>query len=101
MKKFLLILLIVVASSVTVEFDGSNLESWWSDLWDKIKEFVKSIPSRLKALYNWLVENGYWEQIIELVKKYGKPYATQLCTKWTGKEELCTDIVNLIFSFIK
>ena len=101
MKKFLLILLIAVASSVTVQFDGTHLENWWTDLWEKIKNFVKSIPSKLKALYDWLVENGYWQQIIELVKKYGQPKAIELCTNWTGLGELCTDIVNLLFSFLK
>ena len=34
MNKFILVLLIVAASSVKIEFDGSNLESWWDDLFD-------------------------------------------------------------------
>ena len=101
MNKFLLVLLIAVASCVTVEFDGSNLEGWWEDLWNKIKNFFKSLPGYLKEIYEWLKKEGYIKQLIDLVKKYGIPKAIELCTSWTGKNELCTDIVNFIFSFLK
>ena len=101
MKKFLLILLIVVATSVKIEFDGTPLEGFWGDLWEKVKKFVKSLPDRLKAFHQKLVDLGVWDDIVELVHKYGKPTVIELCTNWTQKEELCTDIINLLFSFIK
>ena len=100
MKKFLLILLIAVASSVTVTIDDPNLEGivdWAKKIWD----FIKSLAGKLKDFYNWLKANGYWDQIIELVKKYGQPFVIQQCTNWTGQGELCNDIISLLFSFLK
>ena len=101
MKKFLLILLIVIATSVKIEFDGTPLEGFWGDLWDKVKNFVLSLPDRLKAIHESLVEKGVWEDIVELVQKYGKPKAIELCTNLLKKEELCTDIINLLFIYIR
>ena len=54
MKKFLLILLIAVAVSVKVEFDGTDLENKWKDFLAKVWEFIKTIPEKLKRLYEWL-----------------------------------------------
>ena len=101
MKKFLLILLIAIASSATIEFDGTYLQDWWSDLWEKVQNFIRNIPGYLKACYDYLVSIGAWEQIVEIVKKYGKPKAIELCTNYFGKKDLCTDIINLLFTFIK
>ena len=104
MNKFILVLLIAVASCVTVEFDGSNLEGFWDwikSVWGSIENFFKDIPGYLKEIYEWLKKEGYIKKLIVLVKKYGIPKAIELCTSWTGKNELCTDIVNFIFSFLK
>ena len=72
MKKFLLILLIAVAASVSVEFDGTELNGWFKD-WikkvaNKIWNFIKSLPERLKGIVNWLKENGWWDKIVDLVE---------------------------------
>ena len=100
MNKFLLILLIAIVAASTIENYDPELEGWWSDLWDKIKNFVKSLPSKLKALYQWLKDNGYWEKLVELVKKYGIPKGIEFCKNYLD-EGLCTDLVNFIFSFLK
>ena len=101
MKKFLLILLIVVATSTKIEFDRPPLKDFWGDLWDNIKDFIKSLPSKLKDIHDWLVEKGLWDEIVELVNKFGKPKVIELCTNLVKKEELCTDIINFLFSLIK
>ena len=56
---------------------------------------------RLKAIHESLVEKGVGEDIVKLVHKYGKPNAIELCTNLTQKGELCTDIINLLFIYIK
>ena len=58
MKKFLVILLIAVIACETVEQD-LDLESWWSNLWDKITGAVK------KA-WNWLTSSGVLNTIKSL-----------------------------------
>ena len=100
MNKFILILLIAIVVTTTIpeEFD---LEGWWGNLWDKIKNFIKKIPSYLKKAYQWLKDNGYWDKLIDLIKKYGAPKAIEFCTKYLKKEDLCTDIVNFLFGFLK
>ena len=103
MNKFILVLLIAVASCVTVEFDGSNLEGfidWWNDIWNKFKDFIKSIPGYLKSLYDWLEGKGYIKQLVEIVEKYGKPKAVELCKSWI-ESDYCSDIVDFIFNFLK
>ena len=101
MNKFLLILLIAIVATTTVPAYDQDLEGWWGDFWDKVKEFIKKIPTYLKKVYQWLKDNGYWDQLVELVKKYGIPKGIEFCTKYLKKEELCTDIVNFVFSFLK
>ena len=104
MNKFILVLLIAVASCVTVEFDGSNLEGFWDwikSVWGSIENFFKDIPGYLKEIYDKLKNEGYIEQLLELVNKYGKPKAVEICTNWTGKNDLCTDIVDFIFGLLE
>ena len=55
MKKLLLILLIVAASSETVTSDASNLESWLSDILDKLRiDCIKCAPT-VSTVYDYLV----------------------------------------------
>ena len=100
MKKFLLILLIALAASATIQLDTGDLKFSW-DWAKKIIEFVKKLTGKLLDLYHWLKDNGYWDQIIELLKKYGKPKAIELCTQVFKNEGVCTDLIDLLFSFIK
>ena len=101
MKKFLLVLLIAVAATATVQIETSELNNWFTDWLKKIGQFFKALGGKLKQVYEWLKENGYWDQIVELVKKYGVPKAIEFCTNVFHAEDLCTDIINLLASFIK
>ena len=103
MNKFILVLLIAVASCVTVEFDGSNLEGFWDwikSVWGSIKNFFKKIPGYLKGIYDWLKKEGYIEQLVELVDKYGKPKAVEICKSWIDSDS-CSGIVDFIFGLLK
>ena len=103
MNKFILVLLIAVASCVTVEFDGSNLEGFWDwikSVWGSIENFFKDIPGYLKEIYDKLKDKGYIEQLLELVNKYGKPKAVEICKSWIESES-CSDIVDFIFGLLK
>ena len=70
MKKFLLVLLIAVALSSTVEFEESELNGW--DWFDKIVGGAKKV-------IEWLKKNGWWDKIIDLIEKYGAPRAVDFC----------------------
>ena len=114
MNKFILVLLIVAASSVKIEFDGSNLESWWPDwldidwwydkyvsIWGSIKNFFSDIPGYLGGIYKQLSEQGIIKTLMEIVEKYGKPKAIEYCKDLTGSDGLCSGIVDFIFNKFK
>ena len=114
MNKFILVLLIVAASSVKIEFDGSNLKSWWDDLfdwdwwsdtfesiWGSITDFFSDIPGYLSCIYKQLTEQGIMKTLIEIVVNYGKPKAIEYCKDYIGSEDLCSGIVDFIFNKIK
>ena len=95
MKKFLFVLLFAVIATSAVE--DYTLEGWWDDIIAAIKKIIEKI----KAIIQWLKDNGHWDTLIELLKKYGKPKAVEFCVKLIHKEELCNDIVTYLLSFIK
>ena len=95
MKKFLFVLLVAVIASAAVE--DVTVEGWWDD----VVEAFKKIIEKVKGVIQWLKDNGYWDKLIELLKKYGKPKAIEFCVSLIHKEELCTDIVTILLSFIK
>ena len=114
MNKFILVLLIVAASSVKIEFDGSNLESWWDkffdwdwwcdtfeSIWGSIKDFFSDIPGYLSTIYKQLTDQGIVKTLMEIVEKYGKPKAIEYCKDFTGSDGLCSGIVDFIFNKIK
>ena len=117
MNKFILVLLIVAASSVKIEFDGSNLESWWPDwgdlfdwdwwcdkfesIWGSIKSFFSDIPGYLGGIYKQLTDQGIVKTLMGIVEKYGKPKAIEYCKDFTGSDGLCSGIVDFIFNKIK
>ena len=70
MKKFLLVLLIAVALSSTVEFEEPELNGW---------EWIEKIKEVITQIINWLKENGWWDKIIDLIEKYGAPRAVDFC----------------------
>ena len=107
MKKFLLILLIAVAASVSVEFDGTELNGWFKD-WikkvaKKVWDFIKSLPERLKGIVNWLKENGWWDKIVDLVEKYGAPKAVEFCQEKAPGflKGFCQEAVNKIIEWLR
>ena len=75
MKRFLLLLLVAVAASVSVDFDGTELEGWWKNLWGNITAFLSKLSGEAKKIYKWLKDNGYWDIIVSLVKKFAVPAA--------------------------
>ena len=79
MKKFLLILLIAVAASVSVEFDGTELNGWFTHFIHGVKDFFKGVAGKLKKFVNWLKDNGIWDKLVDLVKNYGGPKAVKYC----------------------
>ena len=95
MKKFLFMLLVAVIASAAVE--DVTLEGWWDD----VVEAFKKIIEKVKGVIQWLKDNGYWDTLIELLKKYGKPKAIEFCVSLIHKEDICTDIVTILLSFIK
>ena len=70
MKKFLLVLLIAVALSSTVEFEESELNEW---------DWIDKIVGGAKKVIEWLKKNGWWDKIIDLIEKYGAPKAVEFC----------------------
>ena len=103
MKKFLLILLIALVASSTITLDTEDLNSIWDTLkdWaDKIGDFVKKLSAKAMDAYNWLKDNGYWDQLVDLVKQYGKPYAVEFCVGLIKIEFVCSEIVDKIFDML-
>ena len=70
MKKFLLVLLIAVALSSTVEFEEPELNGW---------DWIDKIVGDAKRVIEWLKKNGWWDKIIDLIEKYGAPRAVDFC----------------------
>ena len=102
MNKFLLIFLIALVAATTVPAtEDFELEGWWSDFWGKVKDFFKKIPTYFKKAVQWLKDNGFWDKLVEIIKKYGTPKAMELCVKLLKKEDICTDLVNFLFGFLK
>ena len=99
MKKFLLILLIALVVSAKVQLDTEDLKGFL-DWLQKIAEFISSLTGQLKELYQWLKSSQNWDKILELVKEYGKPAAVELCTSLTGLEDVCSNFIDLLLSFI-
>ena len=114
MNKFILVLLIVAASSVKIEFDGSNLKSWWDDvfdwdwwsdtfesIWGSIKNFFSDIPGYLSEIYKELTDKGIVKTLMGIVEKYGKPKAVELCKSWAIEENNCSNLVDSIIRVLK
>ena len=103
MNKFILVLLIAVASSATIEFDGSNLEGFLDllkSVWGSIKNFFSKLPGYLSTIYKKLKDLNIIEKLLDYLEKYGKPKAVEYCKSWIGSD-LCSDIVDYIFDLIK
>ena len=95
MNKFILVLLISLVSCVKIEFDGSSLEKWQNDIFGNIESAI--ISTILKPIYKALYKAGHIDELVELIKKHGKPKAIELCTSWINNEKGCTSFVNELY----
>ena len=66
MKKFLLILFIVIAAST------------------KVQHLLFRKLEKDYLMHDYLSAHGYYDQIVDLLKKYGKPTAIDYCQKKAG-----------------
>ena len=101
MKKILFVLLIAFVITTTVQEDKEDLEGWWKDLWGNFTAFLSKLTGEAKKIYKWLKDNGYWDIIVSLVKKFAVPAAITACTTYTGASAACSIIINVLASFIK
>ena len=112
MKKFLAILLLATITCTFIEdlkeaglFDARDdvvlegLPDFFRRLWEKIKAAWKNIPGAIQKVITFLKEHGYWEQLIDLIKKYGTKYGTDFCDNYLD-HDLCADAVKFIFDLL-
>ena len=94
MKKFLLVLLIAVALSSTVEFEESELNGW---------DWIDDIVGGAKKVIEWLKKNGWWDKIVDLVEKYGAPKAVEFCQEKAPGflKGFCQEAVNKIIEWLR
>ena len=98
MKKFLLVLLVAVVVSVSVTFEEPELEG--ID-WKKVWQFICSLVGELKALYEKLKKSKYWDELINILEKYGKQKAIDFCIEKTQLDAICVMLVNKLFEILK
>ena len=82
--KFLAFFLIAIIACATIE--EQDLKSWFSKIWDKIK-------NAFKKAWNWLKEHGYLEKIKNALVTLGKAAAVKLCQKWFD-EATCQKVID-------
>ena len=112
MKKILAILLIAAIAATFVDdlkeaglFDErddvvlNGLPDFFKRLWDKIVEFWHDIPGAIQKVISFLKDNGYWDDLIDLIKKYGTKYGTDFCDNYLD-HDLCADAVKWIFDLL-
>ena len=98
MKKFLLVLLVAIVASVSVTFEEPELEG--ID-WKKVWQFICSLVGELKALYEKLKKSKYWDELINILEKYGKQKAIDFCIDKTHLDAICVMLVNKLFEILK
>ena len=103
MKKFLLILLIAVAASVSVEFDGTELNGWFKKVIKKGWDWIKGVGDVLKKLINWLKSTGIWDKLVDLVEKYGAPKAISFCEEKAPQflKGMCKKAVDKVIEWLR
>ena len=112
MKKFLTILLLAVISCTIIDdlraqgimtaeedVDLEGFMDFLKRLWEKIKEIWHSIPGKIQKVINFLKEHGYWNTLIDLIKKYGVKYGTDFCDNYLD-HDLCADAVKFLFDLL-
>ncbi len=112
MKKLIAILLFAAIACTFVDdlkeagvFDERDdvvlrgLPDFFQRLWDKIKQFWNDIPGLIQKVINFLKNNGYWDDLINIIQKYGTKYGTEFCSKYLDAD-LCTEAVKWIFDLL-
>ena len=101
MKKFLAIFLIAIVACETV--NDIDLESWWTDIRDKVEDAVKSAWDKLtdavKNAVNWLKEKGIYDMVKDKVVQIGKAAAITFCTPYLGPT-ICASAVEGVAQLI-
>ena len=82
MKKVLAILLIAAITATFIDdlkeagifderdyVDLNGLPDFFKRLWDKIKQIWNDIPGAIQKVINWMKDKGYWDTLIDLIKK--------------------------------
>ena len=100
MKKFLLFLLIAIVATATIKIDTEELQGWWDDIIGGITNFLSKLSQTAKQVYQWLVDNGYWDYIVSLVKTGATYAAIAACTSYTGQAGACTTVINILVSLL-
>ena len=100
MKKFLLILLVAIAASATVKVETEELQAWWDDIWGGITNFFNMLTKKAREIYQWLVDHGYWDLIVNTAKTVGSYAAKTACTAYTGQAAICGTVIDILVSLI-
>ena len=97
MKKILAILLIAIVACETIQ--EIDLESWWTDIRDKVEDAVKDAWDKLteavKKAVNWLKEKGIYDLVKDKVIQLGKAAAIAFCTPYLGPA-ICASAVDYL-----
>ena len=97
MKKFLIILLLALATCSSIEaiedIEFIDFPDWLVKGFNIIKDYFNKAKK-------WLQENKLWDPIKEAAEKYGREYGMKACTKFLS-EDPCKKIVDGIINTIK
>ena len=109
MKKFLLISLLAIALSSSIE----SKSEWVEILERHYNEFYASLSMALRKVVDLLRKNKFWEQFILKLEKLGEENAITICPKNHGYipkpepfnpekfQDICKNLVKAIVDFIK
>ena len=97
MKKILAILLIAIVACETIQ--EIDLESWWTDIRDKVEDAVKDAWDKLsdavKKGIDYLKEKGIYDLLKDKVIQAGKAAAIAFCTPYLGPA-ICASAVDYL-----
>ena len=102
MKKILAILLIAIVACETIQ--EIDLESWWTDIRDKVEDAVKDAWDKLsdavKKGIDYLKEKGIYDLLKDKVIQAGKAAAIAFCTPYLGPA-ICASAVEGVSKLIE
>ena len=94
MKKFLLVLLVAVALSSNVKEEDTELSA---------TDWIDDLPGYIKKVVDWLKDKGLWDELMNLIEKYGAPKAIDFCKDKIPSplDSLCKTAIDKIMELIK